>query len=383
MSSESVVLMACGDIGPLHAPMETYSTLVQAELARADIRFGQVERVYSQRGALQIHSSGGHSRVDPSFASVFSDCGIDVASMASNHAMDWGPDALLDSIDVLRRRGIQVIGAGANLEAARQPAILKRKGVSIAVLAYCSILREGYAATRNSAGVAPLRVRTYYEPTDYQPGVPAQIETVPNEDDVAALRQDIAAARRQADVVIVSMHWGVHFIPRLIADYQPQVAKLAFDAGADLILGHHAHVPKAIQVIDGKVCFHSLSNFIMSSAEKAPARIASFQRKYGVVLDPAYPRLAYGVDAKRSLVAKAILSRDGVTRVSFLPALIDRQLRPEILRGGDPRFKEMVDYMEWASAEFDHRFLVDGDEVVIDTGDHRAGAARSQMQTAH
>src|SRR5205085_6816514 len=98
--------LGCGDVGPLTPPVSRFSTLAAQTLASADIRFGQVERVYSERGALQVHSGGSHSRVPPHMASVFSDCGFDVVSVASNHAMDWGADAMLDTIGVLRDKGI-------------------------------------------------------------------------------------------------------------------------------------------------------------------------------------------------------------------------------------------------------------------------------------
>jgi poly-gamma-glutamate synthesis protein (capsule biosynthesis protein) len=352
-------------VGPIHEPVSGYSSLARPTLAAADLRFAQVERVYSERGALQLHSGGAHSRVKPHMASVFTDCGFDVVSLASNHAMDWGEDALLDTIALFRARGMQVIGAGRNLKEARGPAIVERNGVRVALLAYCSILQTGYAAGRDEAGVAPLRAHTYYEPFDYQAGVPPRVVTVPYEEDLAAMVEDIAAAKKAANAVVLSLHWGIHFIPRLIADYQVSVANAAFSAGADLILGHHAHAPKAIGVHRGKVCFYSLSNFIMSSTAKSPAKAAEFEKQYGVTLDPEYPHLSYGADAKRSLIAKAVLARDGVKRVSFLPVLIDRQLRPEVLRRGDPRFHDAVRFMEWVSEGFDHRFSVEGDEVVV------------------
>jgi poly-gamma-glutamate synthesis protein (capsule biosynthesis protein) len=365
MSENSIVLLGCGDVGPIHEPVDGYSSLVAPTLSAGDIRFGQCERTYSERGSLQVHSGGGHSRCKPYLASVFSDCGFDVVSVASNHAMDWGENALLDTISLLREKGIQTVGAGRNLEEARQPAIIERKGVKAAFLAYCTILREGYAALPNRAGVAPLRAHTYYEPFDYQAGVPPKVVTVPYEEDLAGMVADITEVRKSVDAVIISMHWGIHFIPRAIADYQPIVAKAAFAAGADLILGHHAHVPKAIGVYDQKVCLYSLSNFIMSGTEKSAAAAAIFQDRYGVELDPDYPRLAYGTDAKRSLIAKAVLTNAGVKRVSFLPALIDKQLRPEVLRQGDPRFDDAVNFMDWVSQGFPHRFTIEGDEVIV------------------
>jgi len=70
---------------------------------------------------------------------------------------------------------------------------------------------------------------------------------------------------------------------------------------------------------------------ISSSSPRVTGGAAEFQRNYGVPLDPDYPNLLYGIDAKRSLIAKAVVSRDGI-RTSFLPVLIDRQLWPEILQ---------------------------------------------------
>ena len=360
-----LVLLGCGDVGPIHEPVGAYSVLAKPALAQADIRFAQVERVYSERGTLQVHSGGSHSRMKPHMASVFTDCGFDVVSLASNHAMDWGEDALLDTISMFRERGMQVVGAGRNLGEARRPALMERNGVRVAVLAYCSVLQAGYAAGHDTPGIAPLRAHTYYEPFEYQAGVPPRVVTVPYPDDLAGMAEDIAAAKKTAHVVVLSLHWGIHFIPRMIADYQTVAARAAFEAGADLILGHHAHVPKAIETHRGKVCFYSLSNFIMSSTAKTPAKAAEFMQRYGVVMDPDYPHLSYGADAKRSLIAKALLARDGVKRVSFLPVLIDRQLRPEVLRHGDPRFDDAVRFMEWVSEGFDHRFSVEGDEVVV------------------
>jgi len=365
MADNSVTLMGCGDVGPLHEPMDVYSVLAQPTLAGADLRFAQVERVYSERGSLQVHSGGAHSRVKPHMASVFTDCGFDVVSLASNHAMDWGEDALLDTVALFRDRGMHVVGAGRNLHEARRPAIVERNGVKIAFLAYCSILQTGYAAGHDKAGIAPLRAHTYYEPFDYQAGVPPRVVTAPYEEDLASMVEDIAEARKSAHVLVLSLHWGIHFIPRVIADYQVTVANAAIKAGADLILGHHAHTPKAIGVHRGKACFYSLSNFIMSSTAKSPEKAVAFEKRYGVTLDPDYPHLSYGSDAKRSLIAKAVLVRDGVKRVSFLPVLIDKQLRPEVLRGGDPRFDDAVRFMEWVSEDFDHQFTVEGDEVLL------------------
>ena len=366
MAENNAVLLACGDVGPVHEPMEAYAALARSVLAAGDIRFAQCERVYSDRGSRQLHG-GGHSRLAPHFASIFSDCGFNVVSVAGNHAMDWGEDALLDTIDLFRKKGIQTIGGGRNLKEARQPAVVEANGVKIAFLAYCSVLHEGYEAGLDKTGVAPLRAHTYYEATEYQAGMPPRIVTVPYPEDLEGMVDDIVAAKKIAHSVVVSLHWGVHFIPKLIAEYQPIVAKAAFKAGADLILGHHAHLPKAIGVHGGKVCYYSLSNFIMSVPPMKPEKVTWFTKRYSTEMDPEYPRLAYGTDGKRSLIAKAVFSRKGIRQTSFLPVLIDKQLRPEVLRSGDPRFTEAVNYMDWASEEFEHKFVIKGNEVIVET----------------
>ena len=289
--AEAVTLLGCGDVGPIHGPIGHYGALVRDTLLAADIRFAQVERVYSERGRLQSHSGGGHSRLPPAMASVFTDCGFNIVSVASNHAMDWGGEALLDTVDLLHDQGIQTIGAGRNLADARRAAFIDCNGLRVAFLAYCSILDDGYAAGADKPGVAPLRAYTRYEPVDDQPGVPPRIVTTPDGQDLAALLADVRSAKEAADKIVLSLHWGIHFVPRLIAEYQKTVADAAFAAGADVILGHHAHVPKAIEVHDGKTCFYSLSNFIMSAPAKTDEAAAEFCARYGVILDPDYPHL--------------------------------------------------------------------------------------------
>ena len=366
MTEKSVVILGCGDVGPVHEPMEAYGEFVRPVLAAGDIRFAQCERIYSDTGSLQVHIRRDHGRGKPHMTSVFSDCGFDVVSVASNHALDWGPDALMDMVDNFRKRGIQTVGGGRNIEEARQPAIVERNGIKVAVLAYCSVLHEGYAATADKPGIAPLRAHTYYQPYDDQPGTPPRIVTIPDAEDMAAMTEDIARAKKAAHVVIVSFHWGIHFIPRMIAGYQPITAKAAFEAGADLILGHHPHIPKAIEMFGDKACFYSLGTFIMSTkAGSSPGRAARFAEKYGVTMDPEYPNLPYGPDAKLSLVAKAVFSRQGTAKVSYLPTWINKQLRPQVLKHGDPRFEEVARYLEWASEGFNCRFALEGDEVVI------------------
>jgi poly-gamma-glutamate synthesis protein (capsule biosynthesis protein) len=195
-------------------------------------------------------------------AKIFTDCGFDAVTIANNHMYDFGPDALLDTRALLLEKGIQVTGAGKNLDEARQPAIVERHGITVGFLGYCSVIPEGGEAGADKVGIAPLRVRASYEPRG--PHAPVRVRTEPEAEDAQMILDDIVALRRRADIVIPVFHWGVIWVPRVIADYQVAMARACIDAGADMVLGHHAHVPKAIEVYKGKAIFYSLSNFCIT-----------------------------------------------------------------------------------------------------------------------
>src|SRR5690349_12158905 len=102
-------------------------------------------------------------------ASIFKDCGFYVVSIASNHCMEFGPQAMVDSMLTIGSNGVQTVGRRRNLEEARQPVYFERNAVRIALLAYCSILRTGYPAGPATPGAAPLRATAVCEPLEYQP----------------------------------------------------------------------------------------------------------------------------------------------------------------------------------------------------------------------
>ena len=334
-------------------------------LAKVDLRFANCERQYSSRGTASERAP--HGRQPPEMAKIFTDCGFDAVTIANNHMYDFGPDALLDTRALLLEKGIKVTGAGKNLAEAREPAIVEKNGVKVGFLGYCSVIPEDGEAGPAKVGIAPLRVKTEYEPRG--PHAPARILTEPDERDLKMILEDVAALRKRVDIVIPVFHWGVIWVPRVIADYQVTVAHACIDAGADMVMGHHAHVPKAIEMYKGKAIFYSLSNFCMTKPFPSP-KWKEEPWKHGALRNhadqnPDMPLLPYGHDARRSLLAKAIFTKSGVKRVSFLPMMIDKLYRPEVLRNGDPRFDDMVRYMDWASEGFDHKFAVRGDEVVI------------------
>jgi poly-gamma-glutamate synthesis protein (capsule biosynthesis protein) len=369
-AATAISFIGTGDCGPVHGPadgfpVERYTELVRPTLASVDLRFANCERQYSARGVAK--ESAPHGRQPPEMAKIFTDCGFEAVTIANNHMYDAGPEALLDTRRLLLEKGIQVTGAGRNLAEAREPAIVEKHGIKVGFLGYCSVIPEGGEAGPDKVGIAPLRVKTDYELRG--PHAPARVLTEPDDGDLEMILQDVAALRSRVDIVIPVFHWGVIWVPRVIADYQVTVAHACIDAGADLVLGHHAHVPKAIEMYRGKAIFYSLSNFCMTKPFPSP-KWSEEPWKHGALRNhadqnPDMPLLPYGRDARRSLLAKAVFTKGGVKEVSFLPMMIDNLYRPEVLHRGDERFDDMVRYMDWASEGFDHRFEVRGDEVVV------------------
>ena len=368
----TVTLMSGGDIGPVYEPTEEFAELIAPVLKQADLRLGQCERVYSERGwepQFALGPGGQHTRLHPRMAGVWDAAGIDIVSIASNHAMDWGPEAMLDTVDFFRGRGKLVIGGGRDEEEARKPAIVEKNGVKIALLAYCSVLRDGQAAGKGKAGIAPLRAHTHFAAEEFQPGTPPTVISVPYEEDVTALKEDIGKAKRQADVVIVSIHWGLRLVPKTICTYQPPIAHAAIDAGADLILGHHAHSIKAVEVYKGKVCFYSVGNLITTGAPKNSPSTYDWNLIWLAIDQECLPptgRYFFPSHCRMTMLPKVVMSRKGIEKVSFLPAYINPRAQPYVVAPDDPKFDEILKFTEWVSDQHQHKFRVEGNEIVVD-----------------
>ena len=370
--SEDLVLLAVGDVAPDREDPSSIFARVRDFLRTGDVVFCQLEANLSERGT-PLPQARLPCRAHPGVAKALKEAGFTVVSFASNHCMDWGREAFFDTIAVLKEQGLAVIGVGANIEEARKPAIIQRKGTRLAFLAYNSILPYGYWAEVDRPGCAPLRAYTVYEQIEHdQPGTPCRVHTFAHRGDLEAMVRDIEAAKKVADLVIVSMHWGIHFIPAVIADYQREVARVAIDHGADMILGHHAHILKGIEVYSGKVVFYSLCNFALD-LRPTPELLQSPGHKEIEGLnpdwkpDPEYPSYFMPRDSRKTVVAKCVIGDRRIKAVSFLPAYINPRSQPEILRCHDPRFEEVVQYVERITREqgLGTQFVVQGDEVLI------------------
>jgi poly-gamma-glutamate synthesis protein (capsule biosynthesis protein) len=185
------------------------------------------------------------------------------------------------------------------------------------------------------------------------------------------MQTDIRNAKQQADVVLVSHHWGIHFVRAVIADYQREVARVAIEAGADAILGHHAHILKGIECIEGRPVFHSLCNFAtdlrMTPEHAARASFREIQ-KLGENWEPDFESLYNFPPASRlSMIARLVISDGRIRESGFVPLFIDRDAVPRPLAPTDRRFGEVLDYLRAVTAEagLNGELRVDGEWVRI------------------
>ncbi|MBI3964667.1 MAG: CapA family protein, partial [Chloroflexi bacterium] len=234
-------------------------------LRAADVRFGNCETPISESGEPWPGKPIGNNciKMAPEMVAGLKAAGFDAVGLASNHSLDFGAGAMLRTLEILDEAGIARCGAGKNLAEAHRPAVVTKNGVTIAFLAYCSVYMPGWEATENGPGIASIRVETAYKPhprIHEQPGAPAITLNYPDQKDRDRMVADIRTAKEQADLVVVSYHWGVSERYRHLVPYQVELGHAALDAGADLLIGHHPHMLQGVEMYKGKPLFYSLGN---------------------------------------------------------------------------------------------------------------------------
>jgi poly-gamma-glutamate synthesis protein (capsule biosynthesis protein) len=359
-SNGHCTILAVGDTSPPETNPRSIFARVRDFLEQGDIRFCQAERVFSRRGRYHPPGLARHSRRDPKCAEAYRWAGFDVVSTAGNHSGDWGFEGVVDTVRTMEQLGIHSIGSGRNIDVARKPAIFEKRGVKVGFLAYASVILPQYWATEDQPGVAPLRVNTYYEPYEFQPGCPARIITIPVEEDITAMQEDIDKLRSQVDCLVVSHHWGVHGVPKPLAQYQPTVARAAVDAGADVVLGHHTHCLQGAELMNHNgrdaVVFYSLGNFAMPTSRHgkhlcAPMGLYTYKDAFYRELEPGHKPEIFTRFWLEGGAARIEAGKNGLERVTFVPtqakSLESGQPRPLVAR--DAAFKKVVTHMKWAS----------------------------------
>ena len=192
---------------------------------------------------FRYHTSGTVFSADPKLIAGLKNAGIDWVSLANNHIGDAGRKGILQTIANLKDYGIKSGGAGKDTTAARQPTILEANGTKVGIVAYDTIA-PGYRAGSSKAGSASFTANN--------------------------VKADVKKARDAgAQIVIVFPHWGTEYDPTPFAG-QKALAHAAIDAGADMVIGNHAHWAGAVEVYDGKPIWYALGNFIFDQTWSEP-----------------------------------------------------------------------------------------------------------------
>lgn len=240
---------------------------VASILHEADIVFGNLEAVIS---GAEINTKSLKSlqlKALPEVVEGLKYAGFNILSLANNHILEHGNEAMFETLDILSKCGIN--SAGVNKTSKKQPLIFEKNKIKIAFLAYCLI-----------------RDKTAYCSVD----------------DYDEICTDVTNCKKNADIVIVSLHWGNEFIRKPSLN-QIKIAHDIIDAGATLILGHHPHVLQGIEYYKKGIIAYSLGNFIFDMWQKR---------------------------MRESMIFCCDISKNGVVDVKTIPIYINKAHQPEI-----------------------------------------------------
>jgi len=369
--SGDFAILAVGDVGAKRDNLASMFAAVSPTLRSAPVVFGQLETVVSDRGAI-VPNAKLAMRAPPALATALAETGFTMMSFAGNHCLDWGFDAFGDTLAHMASTGVAIAGAGTNRARAYAPVYQQVGETRIALIAASSILPDGYAATADSPGCAPLRAHTVYERIEHdQPGTPARTRSFPDRTDLASLLAAITGAKAQAQIVLVSLHWGIHMVRGTLADYQIEVAHAAIDAGADAILGHHPHLMKGVGFHRGKPIFYSLGNFAIEQPHVwDPAIVETESFRHLVSLNPSWSlESAYMLPEETRItgIVRLVVEHGAISQTRLMPAWIEDDSAPRLLGADDPRCARVRDYLiEVTTAEgLVTRIEQDGNELLL------------------
>lgn len=253
---------------------------------QADLVVANLECTISTRGTPwpKVYTF----RAPPRAAASLAAAGIDVVSLANNHALDYGVTAFEDTLDLLDRNGIRYAGGGRDEAEAHAPLIVERNGLRIAFLSY----------------VHPFFSLPHFHPRQWAagPDKPGLVVGTPE-----MVAREVAAVRPRVDAVVVTLHGGGEF-------YRGPTAKVhryvdaALGAGATLVIGHHPHVLQGYHYEARTLVAYSLGNFVFDLHERRRAN--------------------------ESVILDVTLSARGVISVNWIPIVIENGF-PRPARGSE------------------------------------------------
>lgn len=214
------------------------SEYLEQEMVDADMTVTNNEFAFST-GGTKASDKQFTFRVNPTYVSALQDMGVDVASLANNHALDYGQEALVDTFTTLDHAGISYVGAGETKERAEEAVYVEAGGRTVGVLSASRVIP---VASWNIDNRQPGLFCTY---------------------DSTRLVERIKEVKEECDYVVVFVHWGIERANNP-EEYQRNLAKQYIDAGVDLVVGNHPHVPQGIEYYKGVPIVYSLGNYIFN-----------------------------------------------------------------------------------------------------------------------
>lgn len=279
-----------GQAKPLFADLKDYQ---QADLSLVNLDTPLAAAATSLKEEL-------YNRTRPEAVKVLKEGGVDIVNLTSESNMEFGGEGLAETIETLDREGLYRLGAGRNGQEARRPEIIDVKGKRIAYLSYAQGGDEAAHGER--------------------PGVNAQ--------GLLQIAEDIRALRDQVDWIVVNYRWQAD-IPAVPADWQKNIARMAIEQGADLVVGYHPDMLQGAEVYKGRPIAYSLGDFVFKDATNQPSGTP--------------------VKDQDTAILKVSL-RDNQMKVEFVPVRV-RNAQPEVATGREE--KTILSRIKKSSAQFD------------------------------
>jgi poly-gamma-glutamate synthesis protein (capsule biosynthesis protein) len=314
-------------------------------LKAADAAFANLECCLYQPPARHSVANEGFYAT-PAAGRALTLAGFHAVGIANN--VNYGGDAIRSSVAELDKLGIAHTGAGADRGGARAPAIVERNGLRFGFVQRTSVYwPTDHEATDHTPRVAALRGHTAYQlplhkirpeiPPANRPGVPPVLVTWADAGYLDDYRKELAALRKEVDVVVASHHWGLH---EEVLQYMPEIAHAAIDAGADIVIGHGPHYSLPVEVYKGKPIYYGLGSFSFHTGHGG--------RKHGDWV---------------GMMAAVTLNGRNVERAAF--RFVRHNDRNETVLRAMRDEQDMVAKLSARSAPFNTRIDIEGDEAVL------------------
>lgn len=304
----------------------------------ADLGFANLESPVSDLGQ-PLTDKAYTFRAPPETAAQLQPSGFHVVSLANNHALDFGPEALRDTLARLEQSGVIAVGAGRDRGEAYRPSLVQVGSAQVVCLAFTDTF------------AVPLQYRAMWEAGADRAGTALLVDHTVVVNAVREARQLADRGGRSAaptrGLVLVSFHWGYEYLRRPAATDR-RLAHKAIDAGADLVVGHHPHVTQGIEVYRGRLILYSLGNLLFDSDRSPDRTVAAL------------------VTVERDPVARGWATTD----CRVVPFAMDRT-HLELPEAGDAQARRLLEEIAELSAELGTRShlepeaVLDGKEVLV------------------